>query len=77
MISEKLKEIVRHEFDAEGIDLNDDTMATDVPGWDSFSHISIIHRVEKEFGIRFKPLEIISLKNLGDLQAFIERSASK
>jgi acyl carrier protein len=77
MISEKLKEIIRHEFDAEGIDLNDDTMATDVPGWDSFSHISIIHQVEREFGIRFRPLEIISLKNLGDLQAFIDRSSSR
>jgi len=77
MISEKLKEIIRHEFDAEGIDLNGDTMAGDVPGWDSFSHISVIHQVEKEFGIRFKPLEIINLKNLGDLQAFIDRSAPK
>jgi len=77
MISEKLKEIIRHEFDAEGIDLNDDTTATDVAGWDSFGHISIIHQVEKEFGIRSTPLEIISLKNLGDLQAFIDRSAAK
>lgn len=77
MISEKLKEIIGHEFDTEDIDLNDDTMATDVPGWDSFSHISIIHQIENEFGIRFKPLEIISLKNLGDLQAFIDRNASR
>ena len=77
MISEKLKEIIKHEFDAEGIELNDNTMATDVPGWDSFSHISIIHRVEKEFGIRFNLSEIISFRNLGDLQAFIDRIASK
>jgi acyl carrier protein len=77
MISEKLKEIIRQEFDAEAIDLNDDTRATDVPGWDSFSHISVIHQVEKEFGVRFKPLEIINLINLGDLQAFIDRNAPK
>jgi len=77
MISEKLKEIIRHEFDAESIELNDSTTAGDVPGWDSFSHISIIHQVEKEYGIRFKPVEIISLKNLGDLQAFLDRSAQK
>jgi acyl carrier protein len=77
MISEKLKEIIRHEFEAEGIDLNDDTTAAEVPGWDSFSHISVIHQVEKEFGIRFKPLEIISLKKLGDLQTFIDRSTLK
>ena len=77
MISEKLKAIIRREFDAEGVNLDASTIAADVPGWDSFSHISVIHQVEKEFGIRFKPLEIISLKNLGDLQAFIDRHAVK
>ena len=77
MISEKLKEIIRHEFETEGVELNSDTVATDVPGWDSFSHISVIHQVEKEYGIRFKQLEIIGLKKLGDLQALVDQKASK
>ena len=75
MISERLKGIIRHEFDAEGIVLSEETTANDVPGWDSFSHISIIHQVEKEFGIRFGTLEIINLKNLGDLQRLIDTKA--
>jgi acyl carrier protein len=73
VISEKLKQIIQHEFDAEEIMLNEDTTANDVPGWDSFCHISIIHQVEKEFGIRFKALEIINLKNLGELQFLIDQ----
>jgi len=73
MISDKLKSIIRHEFDAEDIELNERTTANEVPGWDSFSHISIIHQVEKQFGIRFKALEVMGLRNLGDLQELINR----
>lgn len=43
------------------------TVASDVKGWDSISHIDIIVRIEREFGIKFTLREIQSFANVGDL----------
>ena len=44
-----------------------------VPGWDSLKHVAILAALEKEFAIRFKTLDIVRLKNVGDLQAAVDR----
>jgi acyl carrier protein len=43
-----------------------------VPGWDSLSHVRVIIAIEENYGIRFKTLEIIRLKNVGQLQRVID-----
>src|ERR1035441_9584593 len=53
---------IEHEFP-----LEDSTIADTVPGWDSLSHTRIITAVEAEYGIHFKTVEVIRLKNVGDL----------
>jgi len=73
MISERLKRIILRELDLEEFDLQDGTRAGDVPGWDSLSHVKVILAVEREFGSRFKTAELLRLKNVGDLQALIDR----
>jgi len=52
-------------------DIKDETLATQVPGWDSLNHVIVILAVEKHFGIRIKPLEMLKLKNIGDLQRLV------
>ena len=46
-----------------------------MPGWDSLSHVKVILAVEKEYGLRFKTMELLRLKNVGDLQALVGASA--
>mgnify|MGYP003380830507 CR=1 FL=1 len=48
-------------------EMRDDLTATDVEGWDSLTHMSIITGLEKEFGVKFKLKEINKLKNMGSL----------
>jgi acyl carrier protein len=56
--------------------MHDATTADTVPGWDSLSHAQVITAVEQTYGIRFKTMEVLRLKNVGDLQALIDRKAS-
>lgn len=44
-----------------------DTIAKDVDGWDSLSHITIISAVERKFHFKFKMKDVVSMKNVGEM----------
>ncbi len=73
MISGKLKQVILAELDLDDWDLQEATTAGMVPGWDSLSHVRIISAVEDAFGIRFRTSEIVRLRNLGELQALVDK----
>lgn len=73
MIDPRLEKIIWEELDLPGYPLEEGTVATQVPGWDSLSHVRILCSVEKEFGLRFRSLDVIRLRNVGELQALILR----
>ena len=72
MISERLNKIVLRELDLDDFDFHDETTANMVPGWDSLTHIQIIVAVEKNYKIKFKGIEILKIKNMGELQSLID-----
>jgi acyl carrier protein len=77
MISDRLKHTILSELDLDEFDMRDETLAGEVPGWDSLSHVRVISAVEAEYGARFKILELLKLRNVGDLQALVDRQAAK
>lgn len=72
MISDRLKTTILNHLDIEDYDIQDETKANTVPGWDSLSHANVILAIEREYGIRFKSIEILKCKNIGDLQKLID-----
>ena len=66
-VLERINEVFRVIFDDETLEVDENTTANDVEGWDSLTHINIIASVEKEFGIDFSTKEVISMKNIGDM----------
>jgi len=72
MISEQLKKIVLRELDLDDYDFKEETTANMVPGWDSLSHIQIIVAIEKNYKVKFRGIEILKIKNMGELQGLIE-----
>jgi acyl carrier protein len=72
MVSDRLKRVILKELGLDDFDLQDDTLATAVPGWDSLSHVRVLVAVEKEYGVRLKALEVLRLKNVGDLQKLVD-----
>ncbi len=78
MISDRLKAVILKELKLDDLPLTAEMLATQVPGWDSLRHVQILSAVEKEFNIRFKSLEVLRLKNIGELQSLVDKKlASK
>ena len=66
-VMEKVCEIARDIFDDDELELNDDTIAADVDGWDSLTHLSLMNEIENEFEIKFEVKEVQGLSNVGEL----------
>lgn len=77
MISERLKKAILRTLNLEEFDLQDETFAYNVPGWDSLSHVIVLAEIEREYGVRFKTVEVLRLKNLGDLQVLVDSKMKK
>lgn len=72
-ILKRVEEIFREELEIEDLELNDETTAEDVEGWDSLSHIQLVAAMEEVFGIEFSSREILSWDNVGDLIDSIQK----
>ncbi len=64
-----LTTVFREVFDDDELVLKPEFTANDVEGWDSLAHIRLILSVQKKFGVKFSPVEMNRLKNVGDLVA--------
>jgi len=69
----KLQEIFRDIFDDETLELTRKTMGDDIEDWDSLAQVNIIAACEAEFRIKFEIIEIVSIKNVGDIIDLVER----
>lgn len=72
MVSEELKKVILSTLKLDEWEINDETTAPQVPGWDSLNHINVIVAVEKHFNLRFRSIEVLKLKTVGDLQKLID-----
>ncbi|SHN65773.1 acyl carrier protein [Butyrivibrio hungatei DSM 14810] len=63
----KLQKIIRDVFDDEDIEVSEETVATDVDGWDSLAHITLIGTIEDEFDVKFAMKEVVNLKKVGNI----------
>lgn len=50
-----------------------ETVASDIPGWDSLSHSLVIMGIEEEYGIELPFEEIADLQNVGALADLVDR----
>ena len=69
---ERLTEVIQKMTRNSSVEISEATVAADVPGWDSLTHIYIIAESEKEFGIRLSVQEAHNVKSVGDFCVLIE-----
>lgn len=67
-----LNDVFRTVFDDETLDVDRDTTAKEVEGWDSLMHVKLVLAVEREFGVRFTSGDVASLKNVGELVDLVD-----
>ena len=77
MISHELKTVILDVLRLDDWELTDETLAAEVPGWDSLSHVNVVLAVEKHFDVRFTNRDIFSLKDVGDLQRLVDSKLAK
>jgi len=77
MISDELKTAILAALALDDWELTDSTVAADVPGWDSLNHVNVVLAVEKRFGVHFRNLEVLRLKNVGDLQRLVDSTLAR
>tara|TARA_Y100001968_G_C18783590_1_gene447843 strand:- start:259 stop:507 length:249 start_codon:yes stop_codon:yes gene_type:complete len=68
-----LNKYVSEFLEIENLILTKEMAASDVPEWDSLSHLQIIHGCEQIVGARFTLEEISNLKYIGDLVDLMEK----
>lgn len=80
MSNKNTQEIIQNSFikilGHNDFELKDNTTAKDVDGWDSITHMMIINDIEEMLNIKFKLMDLMSLKNIGDFNELIEKKIS-
>ena len=64
--------VFRDVFDDDEITIGPETTASDIDGWDSQAHVTLVVATEMKFGIRFRTAEFEKLRNVGDFVRLIE-----
>lgn len=63
----KLSEVFRDVFPGKSLSISRETKASDVKGWDSLAHITLMLSVQRAFRIRLSAAESSQLHNVGAL----------
>jgi acyl carrier protein len=72
-IKDKVFAAIRETFSGHTGGIDENTSATQVAGWDSFSHVQLMFLIEEKID---KPIDIsdtFSLNNVGDLVSYLEK----
>jgi acyl carrier protein len=75
-ILSKIQSIVQDVLDNEYLNINEQTEATDVEGWDSLAHINIVSQIESELGVHFSLDELARFSTVGKIIEAIQHKAS-
>lgn len=72
-IFEKLNQVFSDVFDEE-LTVTDETTASDIEGWDSLTHITLISEVEDTFDFKFAMKDVLAMQNVGQMADIIAKS---
>ena len=73
---EKLQTVFRDVFEDDELEINAETTAADIEGWDSLAHVTLMINVEKRFGVKFRSSEVARLKRVGELMDLVNASSN-
>ena len=63
----KLQDIIRDTVDDEDVVITNETVASDVDGWDSLAHVMIVGEIRNEFGVKLTSTEVAKIANVGEM----------
>jgi acyl carrier protein len=66
-IIERLTPLAQKVFENSNLVLTDDLSAETLDAWTSLTFMQLLEAIEHEFGFRFKMMELLSLKTMGNI----------
>ena len=69
---DKINDVFRNVFDDDELTVTRQTTASNVEGWDSVMHVTLLINVEKAFGVKLSSSAVGGMKTVGDLVDLIE-----
>jgi acyl carrier protein len=66
-INVRLTPIARNVFEKPDLEIIDSLSPETVDTWNSLAFMKLLSAIELEFGFRFKMMELLSLKTMGDI----------
>ena len=63
----KLTPIAQRVFEKKDLVLSEDLSSETLDTWTSLSFMQLLTSIEQEFGFRFKMMELLSLRSMGDI----------
>ncbi len=73
----RLTAVFHDVFNDDELVISRDTSAKNIENWDSLTHVTLIVKAEKEFGVRFTSAQVAGLQNVGELIDLIEQKAGR
>lgn len=68
-------QIVASSFNVPISAVNSESSPQNVLGWDSLKHIDLVMRIEREFGIQFRPAEIPLLNSVQNIYELLKKTS--
>jgi acyl carrier protein len=72
-VIEELQAIFRELLDRDDLELDEQTVPAELPGWDSFAHVNSLFAIEERFGVQFSTREFSQIRTVGDLAELLRQ----
>ncbi len=63
----QVQDIFRTVFEDDRLVISTETTPADIHHWDSLTHVLLISKIEKFFGIKFSLDDMLAFENVGDI----------
>jgi acyl carrier protein len=74
-IARRLRELLAFHSGAPEATLQGDSTPKNTEGWDSIANLNLMAAIEEEYGVTIATRDVIKLKSLGDIAAYVEANA--
>jgi acyl carrier protein len=71
-IARRLRELLAYHSGASEATLRGDSTPQNTEGWDSLANLNLMAALEDEFGLTIATRDVLKLKSLGDIAAYVE-----
>lgn len=76
-ILNEVQSIYREVFENPSLVITNSMVPADIHEWDSLTHVLLISKIEKKFGIKFSLDDMLSFENIGDICNSVSRKTQQ